>query len=232
MFNKAILSMFAGAFLTFQGLLAQIGDPRALPAEMDAAIRVLLFGDSLTAAYGLAPEQGFAGLIREKAAQLSPRVHTVIAGVSGETTAGGVRRISWLLRRDVDVVVLALGGNDGLRGIDPESTRENLESIIDQVMASNPRTRLIVAGMEAPPNMGSEYTRRFRSIFEDVAAANDAAFIPFLLEGVAAVPELNLPDGIHPNVKGHEIVAENVWEVLEPILVELLADSPEKAVES
>jgi len=228
MFKTSTLYMFAGAFLTFQVLLSQAGNQTALPGETDTEITVLLFGDSLTAAYGLAPEQGFAGQIQEKAERLSPVVHTLVAGVSGETTAGGVRRIGWLLRREVDVMVLALGGNDGLRGIDPESTRENLQSIIDRVRAANPRARVIVAGMEAPPNMGTDYTSRFRRIFAEVAAANDAALIPFLLEGVAAEPELNLLDGIHPNVEGHKIVAENVWHVLRPILEEMLADAPKE----
>lgn len=186
---------------------------------------MLFFGDSLTAAYGLAPEQGFAGLIREKVAGLSSPVDVVIAGVSGETTAGGVRRIGWLLRRDIDVMVLALGGNDGLRGIDPESTRDNLQKIIDQVRQVNPGVKMIIAGMEAPPNMGADYTADFRRVFREVAEANDASLIPFLLEGVAAVPELNLPDGIHPNPEGHRILAANVWKVLGPMLEVMLEET-------
>lgn len=218
------LSMFAGALLTFQVMSAASAGPAAAQRGARDAVNVLFFGDSLTAAYGLAPEQGFAGLIREKAAGLAAPVEVLIAGVSGETTAGGVRRIGWLLRRDIDVIVLALGGNDGLRGIDPESTRDNLERIIDQVRRANPEAKVIIAGMEAPPNMGADYTADFRRVFKEVAAATDASLVPFLLEGVAAVPELNLPDGIHPNPEGHKIVADNVWEVLGPILEEMLEE--------
>jgi acyl-CoA thioesterase-1 len=220
---KVFIYMFAVALITFQGLTAEAADQKAVHCETRVAITVLFFGDSLTAAHGLALEQGFAGLIRKKVARFSYPIHVIIAGVSGETTAGGVRRIGWLLRRKIDVMVLALGGNDGLRGIDPRSTRENLQEIIDRVRKSNPHVRVIVAGMEAPPNMGSDYTNSFRRVFKDVAAANDAALIPFLLEGVAGVPKLNLPDGIHPNVEGHKIVADNVWNVLGPLLESMSA---------
>lgn len=225
MLQNGTLYMFAGALLTFQVMIIEPRIEAAVPRQGEDGITVLFFGDSLTAAYGLAPEQGFAGLVREKVVGLSPPVRVLIAGVSGETTAGGVRRIGWLLRRKVDVLVLALGGNDGLRGIDPESTRANLQKIIDQVRQSNPQAKVIVAGMEAPPNMGPDYTRSFRRVFGEVAEANDASLIPFLLQGVAAVPELNLPDGIHPNPEGHRIVAQNVWMVLGPTLEEL-SDTP------
>lgn len=220
---QVFIYMFAGALVTFQGVIAEAMDQTALHRETKAPITVLFFGDSLTAAHGLAPEQGFAGLIRKKVAGYSCPINVMIAGVSGETTAGGVRRIGWLLRRKFDVMVLALGGNDGLRGIDPQSTRKNLQEIIDRVRKWNPHVKLIIAGMEAPPNMGTDYTSSFRRVYKDVAAANDAALIPFLLEGVAAVPELNLPDGIHPNVEGHRIVAKNVWRVLGPLLKSMLA---------
>jgi acyl-CoA thioesterase-1 len=233
MLLQVFIYMFAGALVTFQGGAAEAADRTPVHCETNAPITVLFFGDSLTAARGLAPEQGFAGLIREKVAGFSYPIRVIIAGVSGETTAGGVRRIGWLLRRKIDVMVLALGGNDGLRGIDPQSTRKNLQEIIDLARRSNPRVKLIVAGMEAPPNMGTDYTSSFRRVFKDVAAANDAALIPFLLEGVAAVPELNLPDGIHPNVEGHKIVAKNVWKVLGPLLESMSAgaghgDDPHK----
>jgi len=230
MLHTALIYMFAGALLTFQGATSHAAEPWAVSAGTDGVITVLFFGDSLTAAYGLAPEQGFSARIRDKVSGAPIRV--VTAGVSGETTAGGVRRIGWLLKRRIDVMVLALGGNDGLRGIDPESMRANLQAIIDRARRVYPRVEVIVAGMEAPPNMGTQYTNRFRGVFTDVAAANSALLIPFLLEGVAAVPELNLPDGIHPNAEGHQIVADHVWEVLGPLLKSMLSRRLEKGDDS
>jgi len=214
----SLLYMFAGVWMTFQAAASPIAGMRTEATKDDSAITVLFFGDSLTAAYGLAPEQGFPGLIRNKVTGLVPPVRVLIAGVSGETTAGGVRRIGWLLKRRIDVLVLALGGNDGLRGIEPSSMRENLNEIIQRVRASNPVLEVIVAGMEAPPNMGVEYTTRFRKVFRDVAETNQATLLPFLLAGVAADPRLNLSDGIHPNAAGHEIVANHVWKVLGGLL--------------
>ena len=134
------------------------------------------------------------------------------AGLSGETSAGGLRRIDWLLRRPIDVLVLELGANDGLRGIDPKDTHANLQQIVERVKAKNPAVALVIAGMQMPPNLGAEYTEAFAAIFPTLAKENDAALIPFLLEGVGDQPALNLPDGNHPNVEGHQIVAETVWD--------------------
>jgi acyl-CoA thioesterase-1 len=181
---------------------------------------VLFFGDSLTAGYGLddAATQAFPGLIQEKitAAKLPYRV--INAGLSGETTAGGLRRIDWVLRMPVDVFVLELGGNDGLRGLPVDVAAKNLQGILNKVRAKNPSVKLVIAGMHMPTSMGAAYTRDFAKIFPALAEANQATLIPFLLEGVGGVPEMNLPDGFHPNVEGHRRVADTIWKTLEPLL--------------
>jgi acyl-CoA thioesterase-1 len=141
------------------------------------------------------------------------------AGLSGETSAGGLRRINWLLKRPIDVLVLELGANDGLRGIPAAQTRQNLQAIIDRVKEKNPAVKIIIAGMMVPPNMGADYAGEFQKIFPQLAKQNQAELIPFLLEGVAGIPELNLPDGIHPTAEGHRIVAGTVWKVVKPVLV-------------
>ena len=183
-------------------------------------VTILFFGDSITAGYGLDPEQAFPARIQERADSLGLPVETVNAGVSGETTAGGLRRVDWILQRPFDIFVLGLGGNDGLRGLDPGHTRENLQKIMDKVRDQNPRVKIVLAGMEAPPNMGDDYTRQFRKVFQDLADANDVVFMPFLLEDVAGIPERNMSDGIHPTAEGHRIIAGNVWKVLEPLLLQ------------
>jgi acyl-CoA thioesterase I len=181
---------------------------------------ILFFGNSLTAGYGLDPSQAFPALIQEKVDSLHLPYKVINSGLSGETTAGGKSRISWVLREKVDVFILELGGNDGLRGIDVQSTRQNLQAIIDTVKAKNPETRIVIAGMQIPPNMGPDYTAKFRGVFAELAEKNNTALIPFLLENVGGIPSLNLPDGIHPTAEGHKIVAENVWKVLQPVLTE------------
>ncbi|WP_232065240.1 arylesterase [Rhodocytophaga rosea] len=181
---------------------------------------ILFFGNSLTAGYGLDPSQAFPALIQAKLDSLNLPYKVINSGLSGETTAGGKSRISWVLREKVDVFILELGGNDGLRGIDVQSTRQNLQAIIDTVKAKNPETRIVLAGMQIPPNMGPDYTAKFRGIFSELAEKNNTALIPFLLENVGGIPSLNLPDGIHPTPEGHKIVAENVWKVLQPVLTE------------
>lgn len=177
---------------------------------------ILFFGDSLTAGYGLEDtEDAFPGLIQSKLDSLGLDYTVVNSGVSGETSAGGKSRIDWILKQDIDIFVLELGANDGLRGIPLKETRKNLQDIINAVQKNKPDAKIILAGMELPPNMGPEYTAEFRSMFADLAEKNDLTFIPFILQDVGGVPELNLEDGIHPNVAGHKIVAENVWAVLE-----------------
>ncbi len=182
---------------------------------------ILFLGDSLSAGFGLDVAQAFPSLIAEKIQQENLPFKVVNAGLSGETTAGGLRRIDWLLKQSVDVLIIELGGNDGLRGIAPSETKKNLQGIIDKVRAKNPRTEIILAGMQAPPNMGKDYTDEFRAIFPALAEKNSIALIPFLLEGVAGNPKLNLPDGIHPTAEGHQIIAQTVWKTLRPILLKL-----------
>lgn len=179
---------------------------------------ILFFGDSITAGYGLETEQAFPALIQEKIDSLGLNYNVVNAGLSGETTAGGLRRVDWILRQDVDVFVLELGGNDGLRGIDPQDTKQNLQGIIDKVEQKYPEAEIILTGMQAPPNLGDRYTTEFQGVYKELAAENDVIFMPFILEDVAGNSDLNLPDGIHPTAEGHKIVAENLWEMIKPVL--------------
>ena len=179
---------------------------------------ILFFGDSLTAGYGLELEQAFPALIQSRLDSLGLDYTVINSGLSGETTSGGRNRLNWVLKQDVDVFVLELGANDGLRGIPLAETRKNLQAIIDVVQEKNKETIIVLAGMQIPPNMGPEYTTEFRKIFPELAEENQIALIPFLLDGVAGIPELNLEDGIHPTPEGHEIVRDNVWSVLENVV--------------
>ena len=195
--------------------------------EADAAsarTRVLVLGNSLAAGYGLDdPAHAFPGLMQATIDSLGWDVEVVNAGLSGETTAGGLRRIDWLLRQRVDVLILELGGNDGLRGIPPAVTEQNLRAIIEKTRDRYPEARVILAGMQIPPNLGQDYARQFRDVYPRVAGEADAALIPFLLEGVGGVAALMQNDGIHPTAEGQRLVARNVWEVLEPVLRDLRA---------
>lgn len=179
---------------------------------------MLCFGTSLTAGLGLDPEDAYPALLQAKIDSAQLRFRVINAGVSGETSAAGVRRIEWVLDQPVAVLVLELGANDALRGQDLAAARGNLQEIIDRTRARHPGVRVVVAGMEAPPNLGVRYTREFRRLFVDLARANHAALVPFILDGVAGRPELNQPDGLHPTAEGAKIMAENVWRVLAPIL--------------
>lgn len=179
---------------------------------------ILFFGDSITAGYGLQAEQAFPALIQQKIDSLDLNYNVVNAGLSGETTAGGLRRIDWILQQHVDIFVLELGGNDGLRGIDPQSSKENLQGIIEKVEQKYPDAEIVLTGMQAPPNLGDLYTEEFREIFFELAEQNDVIFMPFILEEVAGNPELNLPDGIHPTAEGHQVVADNLWDILRPLI--------------
>lgn len=192
-------------------------------AAEDSAPRILFFGDSLTAGYGLTQEQAYPAWVQAKIDEAGLRAQVTVGAVSGDTSAGGLRRIDWMLRQPVDVFVLALGANDGLRGIDLASTRENLQAIFDRVRGKYPDAQLVIAGMRMPPSLGADYTEQFAAIFPALAEANDAAFIPFLLEGVGGVVELNLPDRIHPNAAGHKALADNVWTILRPIIEQTAA---------
>jgi len=177
---------------------------------------ILFFGTSLTAGMGLDPNDAFPGVIQKKLDSLDLPYQVVNAGLSGETTASGRNRIGWVLNQEVDIFVLELGANDGLRGVPLDETRKNLQAIIDTIRSKNPETKIILAGMQIPPNLGQEYTSEFRNIFPELARKNKLRLIPFLLENVAGNPELNQQDGIHPTAKGQKILSENVWEVLEP----------------
>lgn len=192
----------------------------AVPTEVkeDGDKVVLFFGNSLTAAYGLDVEEGFPNQIQLKIDSLELGYTVINSGLSGETTSGGLNRLDWVLNQKVDVFVLELGANDGLRGIPLAETRKNLQAMIDMVRTKNPDTQIVLAGMQIPPNLGRDYTTEFKNIYPDLADKNEVALIPFLLEGVAGIPELNLEDGIHPTVEGQKIVAETVWQVLKPIL--------------
>lgn len=179
---------------------------------------VVFLGDSLSAGYGVKPNEAFPVLIGEKirAANLPYQVEN--AGLSGDTTAGGLRRIDWLLQRKIDVLVIELGGNDGLRGLPVSAIKSNLQSIIDKTKAKNPQVKIVIAGMQIPPNLGADYSRSFQQAFNEVAQANNATMIPFLLEGVGGLRELNQADLIHPTAAGHQLIAEGVWRILEPLL--------------
>lgn len=179
---------------------------------------ILFFGNSITAGYGLDQSEAFPARIQEKIDSLNMPYKVVNAGVSGETSSGGNSRVDWILKQPVDIFVLELGGNDGLRGIPLSETKKNLQLIIDKVKAKYPSAKIVVAGMQIPPNMGRKYTTEFRTMYPELAKKNNGELIPFLLEGVGGNPKLNLDDGIHPTPEGHRILANNVWEVLRELL--------------
>lgn len=176
---------------------------------------ILFFGNSLTAGYGIDPEDAFAGLTQAALDSLGKDYKVINGGLSGETTAGGLSRLDWFLEEEPYLFVLELGGNDGLRGIQLSETKKNLLAIIDKVRAKYPNTKIILAGMQIPPNMGQEYTDEFKTIYLAVAQEKNVTLIPFLLEGVAGNPDLNLPDGIHPTEAGHKIVFGTIWPFIE-----------------
>ncbi|MDH4090526.1 MAG: arylesterase [Cyclobacteriaceae bacterium] len=181
--------------------------------------KVLLFyGDSLTAGHGLPREDAFPAIIEKILNQKGKPYKVVNAGLSGETSAGGLSRLDWVLRERVDIFVLELGANDGLRGLPLDQTKSNLQAIIDKVVNKYPNAKIVVAGMLVPPNMGPDYTTEFKKIFPELAKKNKATLIPFLLQDVAGNEKLNNADGIHPNVEGHKIVAQNVLNVIEALL--------------
>ncbi len=185
----------------------------------DSPKTILFFGDSLTAGYGVNQDEAFPAIIQCRIDSLKLPYEVVNAGLSGETSAGGLRRIDWVLQRPVDIFVLELGSNDGLRGIDLNSTRQNLQAILDKVRIKYPNAQLVVVGMQMPPNFGPDYTKMFRELFPKLAEVNRAELIPFLLKGVVLVPdEERLFRSNHPTAEGHKILAENVWEVINPLI--------------
>jgi len=196
----------------------QTGADSGVAGNTEAKKRIVFFGNSLTAGYGLSPDQAFPALIGAKIDSAGLPYMVVNAGVSGETSSGGNTRISWILRQPVDVFVLELGANDGLRGIPLSETIKSLQSIIDKVKATYPSAKLVLAGMQIPPNMGQKYSTEFRELYPALAQKNGMTLIPFLLEGVGGEVKLNQEDGIHPTEEGHQIVAANIWPVLQTIL--------------
>jgi acyl-CoA thioesterase-1 len=199
--------MYKGVGFSILGLLLLVG---GLSAE-----RIVFLGDSLTAGYGLDPELAYPQLVETLLREKGEDVTAVNAGVSGDTTAGGLRRLNWILRQPVDTLFIALGANDALRGQSVEAARDNLRDIIRTARKAHPQARIILAGMLAPPNMGEAYQKAFAQIYPDLAKSENVELMPFLLEGVAGEPNLNLGDGIHPNAAGHRRIARQVAEVLD-----------------
>jgi acyl-CoA thioesterase-1 len=209
------------AWIVLGGLSAEPPVTPSTPASplSPATERVLVvLGDSLSAGFGVDPAEAWPARIQEwiRGARLPWKL--VNAGVSGDTTAGGLRRLDWVLRRPVDALLIELGGNDGLRGLPLEATRTNLQAVIERTRAKYPEARIVISGMKMPDNLGEAYTRQFEGLFRDLAEKHRLVLIPFLLDGVGGRPELNLPDQIHPNAEGHRRVATNVWNVLQPVL--------------
>ncbi len=205
--------------ILFAAALGAQNSPALSPAAAQEK-RILFLGDSLSAGSGVQAQQAFPALVGEKVRKRGLPFEVVNAGVGGDTTAGGLRRLDWLLQRKVDVLVLELGGNDGLRGLPVENIKINLQGMIDKAKAKHPDVKIVVAGMQMPPNVGAKYAEEFRQAFFDVAERNNATMIPFLLEGVGGLREYNQPDLIHPNPLGHKIVADVVWKTIEPMLTD------------
>lgn len=229
--NKAVLTigliLLTVAFISCGNNDQQTGQATNGKATTDTAATkispattktIVFFGNSLTAGYGVEPGEAFPALVQLRIDSMELPYKVVNAGVSGETSAGGNGRIDWILQNPPDVFVLELGANDGLRGIPVAETKKNLQAIIDKVKASNPSVKIVIAGMMMPPNMGQQYTTQFRDVFPALAKENNATLIPFLLQGVGGESKLNQQDGIHPTPEGHEILADNVWQVLKDVL--------------
>jgi acyl-CoA thioesterase-1 len=178
----------------------------------------MFLGTSLTAGFGIDPEQAYPALIQKKIDSAGLTYRVVNAGVSGETSAGALRRVDWLFQEPVAVLVVETGANDGLRGLPPDSLRANIQAIFDRAKRLRPPPKLVLVGMRVPPNYGRPYSQRFQAIYPELARANGAALVPFLLEGVGGMPNLNQPDGVHPTAEGQRRLAETVWRVLEPLL--------------
>lgn len=181
---------------------------------------ILFFGTSLTAGLGVDLEEAYPAIIQQKIDSLQLPYEVINAGLSGETTASGKSRLNWVLNQEVAIFVLELGANDGLRGVNLTETKKNLQEIIDQVKSKNNETIIILAGMEMPPNLGPEYTTEFRNLFPKLADENELILLPFLLENVGGIPKLNQQDGIHPTAEGQKIMAQTVWKILKPLIIQ------------
>lgn len=185
------------------------------PDANDTEKRIVILGDSITAGYGLDPQDAYPAQLQEKITKMNLRYFVTNAGVSGDTTAGGLRRVAWAMGKGADIFIIALGGNDGLRGISPEETKKNLLGIVEKTRTKHPEIKIFIAGMQMPDNMGPEFTTRYKAIFSEAAEEASATLIPHLLEGVGGVERLNQPDGIHPTAEGQKKIAETVWKFLE-----------------
>ncbi|MGJ8633418.1 MAG: arylesterase [Luteolibacter sp.] len=184
----------------------------------DTKKRIVILGDSITAGYGLDPQEAYPTLLQEKINSANLPYTVVNAGVSGDTTAGGLRRVEWAMGKGADILIIALGGNDGLRGTSPEETKKNLLGITEKALTKNPDVKILIAGMQMPESMGAAFSNRFKSIFPEAATKSKATLIPYLLDGVGGVASLNQPDRIHPTAEGQKKVAENVWKILTPVI--------------
>ena len=190
----------------------------SVQAQNSEQKRILFFGDSITAGLGVDKSQAFPALIQQKVDSAGLNYEVINGGLSGETSAGGLRRIDWVLQRKIDIFILELGGNDGLRGIELSSTKDNLQKIIEKVYQKYPDVKIILAGMQVPPNLGQEYTREFENMYPELADENDLPLIPMILDKIGGNENLMQGDGIHPTPEGHQVIAENVWDKLEPRL--------------
>jgi len=186
------------------------------PAEARGEGVIVALGDSLTAGLGVDADEAFPARLQVRLRREGYAYRVVNAGVSGDTTAGGLRRVDWVLRTNPEIVIVALGANDGLRGQSPQAVRANLEEIVARLQAAG--ARVLLAGMRLPPNYGAEFTKEFEAVFPAVARRAKIAFMPFLLDGVATDPRLNQPDGIHPTAAGHQVIADHLWSYLRPLL--------------
>jgi acyl-CoA thioesterase I len=218
------LSVFLSILVILAGCGTSSESKKQNPTDIEktdtkiAQKTILFFGNSLTAGYGIEQEDSFAGLTQARLDSLQIAYRVINGGLSGETTAGGLSRLDWFLEDEPTIFVLELGGNDGLRGITPSESKKNLLGIIEKVQTKYPETKIILAGMQIPPNMGQEYTDEFKKIYPQIATEKNVTLIPFLLEGVAGNPNLNLPDGIHPTESGHKIVFETIWIYLKNLI--------------
>lgn len=221
--SPVILLLVATTFFTFSCNQKQETEKKVTSTadkkpEKQKKKNILFYGNSLTAGYGLDEDESFPSLIQNKIDSLNLNYRVINGGLSGETTASGLSRLDWFLEDRPEVFILELGGNDGLRGIPLAETRKNLNAIISSVSSRFPATKILLAGMQIPPNMGQEYAEEFRKMYAEIATKQEVEMIPFLLEGVAGNPDLNLPDGIHPTSEGQKIVAQTVWKHLRPLL--------------
>jgi acyl-CoA thioesterase-1 len=221
--SPVILLLVATTFFTFSCNQKQETEKKVTSTadkkpEKQKKKNILFYGNSLTAGYGLDEDESFPSLIQNKIDSLNLNYRVINGGLSGETTASGLSRLDWFLEDRPEVFILELGGNDGLRGIPLAETRKNLNAIISSVSSRFPATKILLAGMQIPPNMGQEYAEEFRKMYAEIATKQEVEIIPFLLEGVAGNPDLNLPDGIHPTSEGQKIVARTVWKHLRPLL--------------